>query len=169
VPAPMAIYHKMVDGGQYALAGASQTPRLWSLDLPATSTPRLTAYLGGSAANLLHQNGVGSSSTSVVEGAMSQGDVLETVALVTAAGTWIASSLNGAAVVSSANGGALALSGSPWCGPLSLGGDGSTDAGAGSHLDLRVVKYADLTNTTIGQAMFDELRAFELSPAGDVL
>lgn len=164
IPQGMMVYLRFVERGSVLSGGY-----LLSLMSAANANPQFILYAPSGLYTAYHHNGTAPVSA-LVAVAPAVGDTVELVAQLTSAGIVnIIQSINGAAVTAGSASGANTLAGA-WsdtkCWLNSAGIVGGQ--GLAAFADVRIVKYADVVGAT-GQAIMDELRAFELGPNGDLL
>jgi hypothetical protein len=169
-PQPMVIYTRFVERGT-VLNGAETSAGLWALTDAASANPRLLMY-GKSSGGLRYaayfHNGTSDTDT-VVPAEPGYGDVVETcLSLYSNGAVDVCLSINGAAVVAPATAAAIGLPTS-WGGRLLwLNQYSGSNVGSNDFAEIKVVKQADVVGGT-QQAVMDELRAFELNAAGEVI
>jgi hypothetical protein len=165
-PQGLMAFHRSIERGDSAFGGSAPC---WMIGDDVTADPRVQVY-GDGAGNYLayYLNGGVSRSVTLASGAVA-GDTVDTVFVLTPSGqVMLILSVNGAAVSSTALSAATTLP-TAWANAkLWLNQSLAGFVGIAAHLDLRLVKYADVVAST-AQGIMDEVRGMELSPSGDFL
>jgi hypothetical protein len=140
------------------------------INAAGSGTPNLILYGGGAGSGYILSHTETGTVTSQPSGAANIGDTVDLLPILFSDGSvQLIQSINGAAVTAGGRSAALAFAGSSWSDTkLWLNSQGTIGQGLLKAADLKLVKYADVVAST-AQGIADELRAFELSPAGDQL
>lgn len=163
-PQEMLAYVRFVEDGTIKTEAAT----FYFGDPSAGTTPFAMIYVSGGLYRAYHQTGAGNRS-STLAAAPAIGNTVELYMDLESDGKiTVVQSINGAAVSSGAQSAALAL-GTAWAAKsLVLNRHAPSHNGCNRFAEVKVVKRADVVGAT-AQARMNELRAFELNAAGEVL
>lgn len=161
-PQAMVGYARFIERGTATIGGAA----VLRIGAAGTTNPLLLLYSAGFY-RVYHETGAGNR-ISTLAVAPVIGDLVELVFVLFADGSVsVSQSINGAAVTAAAQSAPLAL-GAAWGGSTLRLLEWNSDVGAAEYAEIKLVRAADVVGVT-AQAQMDELRAFELTPAGEVL
>lgn len=164
LPSAMMVYSRHIERGTVSISSA----RLWQLGNAAGNAPTFLVYFNGTRYAVFHNNNISSVANDNISPPV-YGDVCELVALLKSDGkVRIIQSKNGLGVSDSGETAALSIAAAWSDTKLWLNSDGTTDPGLNDFAEFKAVAYADVAAST-AQGIMDELRAFEVNAAGEVI
>jgi hypothetical protein len=167
-PAPqkMAVYVRLRESDVRSFGSGGRI-----FEFGSGGNPRFLCYRSDPGVYRAYYETASGTVTSSVDLSPSPGDTIELLAVLHGDGVKLFGSLKGAAVISGAGSSPLALVAAFSSEEIHVNSVGASQVGAGGYADLRVVKYADMTNPplTAPQDAMDEIRDFVLDRAGNLI